>query len=362
MRLSTLPALVAYASSALAAPTIRGASPGFPTPNQQQLNDIEVQAGGRLSNAPPPPKLAPSTLTALQLIAFNELFEVAFFSSLLANITSGVSGYELDGQDDELPAIIKNILAQEELHALDAITTLEHFNAFAPSPCSYTFPTTNLTAALSLAETFTALVLGTLQDASQLLAANGDAGPVRDVASIIGQEGEQSGFYRSSLGRLPSAKPFLTTSVAPYAFSALQAFVVPGSCPFALSEIDIPIFPALQVAGGMDVAAEDQTLSFAVDLGSGAGNATASKYVGGSGEGLFVTYLTGQLLPISVPVQNVKWSGHEATFDAEFPFEENVMTGLTIAGLTVGGNFTGPDELPAKTLAAPGLIQVNVLF
>ena len=75
----------------------------------------------------------------------------------------------------------------------------------------YKFPTTDVLSAIALAETFTTLVLGTLQDASQLLAKNGDDGPVRAVASVIGQEGEQNGFYRTLLGLKPSQKPFLTT-------------------------------------------------------------------------------------------------------------------------------------------------------
>lgn len=238
---------------------------------------------------------------------------------------------------------------------------LKHFNAFAPAPCQYTFPTSNIRDALALAETFTALVLGTLQDASQLLAQNGDDGPVRAVASVIGQEGEQNGFFRILLSRKPSEKPFLTTSVAAYAWSALQGFVVPGSCPFPLSNIDIPIFTPLSVVSGdagANVDARDQTLTFSADL---TGVAAAAKYAGGNGNGLFLTYLTGQQLPVSEPVQNVQWKGDQVTFEAFFPFTANVMDGLSIAALTTSSNFTGPDDLPAATLAAPGLIQVNSL-
>lgn len=238
---------------------------------------------------------------------------------------------------------------------------LKHFNAFAPEPCQYTFPTTNIRDALALASTFTDLVLGTLQDASQLLAQNGDDGPVRAVASVIGQEGEQNGFFRILLSRKPSEKPFLTTSVAAYAWSALQGFVVPGSCPFPLSNIDIPIFTPLSVIsgnGGTNVDARDQTLTFSADL---TGVVDAAKYVGGNGDGLFVTYLTGQQLPVSEPLQNIQWKGSQITFEAFFPFTANVMDGFSIAALTTSNNFTAADDLPAATLAAPGLIQVNSL-
>lgn len=86
---------------------------GFPTPNSQQLLDIEKVAGGTLSNAPPPAKLAQSTLTAFQLIAFNELFEVAFFKSLIDNVTANTAGYELpsQGKKYELLGILESVLA-----------------------------------------------------------------------------------------------------------------------------------------------------------------------------------------------------------------------------------------------------------
>lgn len=235
---------------------------------------------------------------------------------------------------------------------------MNHFGAFAPQPCSYKFPVSDIGSAIALAETFTSLVLGTLQDASQLLATNGDAGPVRTVASVIGQEGEQNGWYRGLLGLKPSEKPFLTTSVAAFAFSALQQFV--DSCPFDIGEIDIPIFPPLGVlsgSAGADVEARDQTLAFEADL-SGIAE-SAQKYVGGDGSGLFVTYLTGQNLPVSEPVSNVSWDGKIIKFDAFFPFSANIMEGLSIAALTTAGNFSAADDLPGATLAAPGLIQVN---
>ncbi|KAG8169049.1 hypothetical protein KVR01_001798 [Diaporthe batatas] len=335
------------------------AGDGFPNPSPEQLTAIQQKAGGQLSNAPPPPKLAPGSLTAFQLIAFNENFEAAFFSSLAENITNDVAGFEVgdSNKKDELLSILETVKAQEELHAINAHNVLTKFGTFAPPPCSYKFPTSDLNSAITLAETFTALVLGTLQDASQLLATNGDAGPVRGVASVIGQEGEQNGWYRTFLGLKPSEKPFLTTSVAAFAFSALQGFV--DSCPFDVSQIDIPIFPPLSVisgSGGLDVEAKDQPLSFEADL---AGVEGAKKYVGGGGEGLFVTYLTGQNLPVSQPVTNVSWNGEAIKFEAQFPFVANIMDGLSVAALTTRADFSTPGDVVTATLAAPGLIQVN---
>lgn len=85
---------------------------GYPSPSASQLAAIEVIADGQLSNAPPPPKIASSSLTAFQLIAFNENFEVAFFSSLIDNITNEEHGYNLVGTSkDELLDILDTVKA-----------------------------------------------------------------------------------------------------------------------------------------------------------------------------------------------------------------------------------------------------------
>lgn len=87
-------------------------SDGFPDPNAAQLATIEGLADGQLSNQAPPATLAPSSLTAFQLIAFNENFEVAFFSSLLDNITADVPGYNLNPhQKSEVLTVLKTVKA-----------------------------------------------------------------------------------------------------------------------------------------------------------------------------------------------------------------------------------------------------------
>lgn len=85
----------------------------IPDPSATQLATIEQKADGQLSNAPPPPKLADSSLTAFQLIAFNENFEVAFFSSLIDNVTNNVPGYQIGTpeQGHELIAVLETIKA-----------------------------------------------------------------------------------------------------------------------------------------------------------------------------------------------------------------------------------------------------------
>ncbi|KAI0164621.1 sexual development protein [Xylariaceae sp. FL1272] len=327
---------------------------GFPTPNAQQLLAIEHQALGKLSNASPPPTLSQTGVTNFQLILFNENTEVAFFSELISNITNDVPGFDYVSEHRskaEIVEILKTVLAQEELHALTAKDILDSFGAFAPPPCTYKFPVSSLEDGITLAETLTAVVLGTLQDAEQGFAQNGDDGPVRAVSSVIGQEGEQNGFYRFFLDRKPSEKPFLTTNVGAFAYSALQEFVV--ECPFDLKQIPIPIFTPLNILS--KASPTDSYLSFSADLSSLPDYTEGSDY-----SKLFVTYFSGSLNPISEPIVNAVINDGALTFDALFPFTENQMFGLSIASLTNSSGFTNPDDVVASTLAAPGLIEVDV--
>jgi len=241
---------------------------------------------------------------------------------------------------------------------LAAVSTLQGAGVFAPSACQYQFPVSNLKDAVNLAETFTAVVLGALQGANVLFAKDGAPGLIQTVSSVIGQEGEQNGYYRVFLDKVPSESPFLTAVPAPFAWSALQMFVVPGSCPFPLSNINLPIFPPLMTNGGAVAAIEpqDQDLSFAAELSS---SDAAKQYVGGDGSNLYLTYTTGQQLPISVPLKNVQWSGNHISFSAEFPFSKNVMQGFSHAALTTKNSFESADAVVEAALAGPGVIQVN---
>jgi hypothetical protein len=257
----------------------------------------------------------------------------------------------------ELTIDIFLLLQQEELHAIGALAILKSNNAFAPSSCQYAAPVANFTDALNLAETFTAVVLGALQGATVNFAKESAFGAVQLIASVIGQEGEQGGAYRQFLGLIPSESPFLTYVPAAFAFSALQLFIVPGSCPYPLSNINLPIFPPLAVNGGPIAAIQpnDQTLSFQADL---SGSAAAAPYVGGNGSGLYVTFVTGQQQPLSVPAGNVKWSGSVVTFEATFPYTTLIAHGFSHASLTTSCNYASADAIVDSTLAAPAVIQV----
>jgi hypothetical protein len=82
-------------TTSTASPSPTPSADGFPNPNPDQLRNIEQMAHGTLFNASLPRNVSQDGLTNLQLLAFNELFEVAFFEELLFNLTNRVDGYDL---------------------------------------------------------------------------------------------------------------------------------------------------------------------------------------------------------------------------------------------------------------------------
>jgi hypothetical protein len=242
------------------------------------------------------------------------------------------------------------------------------------------FPTTNFEDAITLAATFTDVVLGTLQDVIEIFADNNDNAATRGIASVVGQEGEQEGFYRilQNKGLIPSELPFLTTSTRDFAFSALQSFIVPGSCP---NEQDL--LKGLKIFGVLTldtktVQKADQNLMFSFDIASlaqsnllptsfGSSQNSAQWFKGSSLDltkvdysTLSVVYINQQNVPIVEPLLNPKVSGTVVSFNAAFPFEEKLLNGLTIAAITVGsGPFANANAVANATLFGPALIEVN---
>ncbi|KAH8178030.1 ferritin-like domain-containing protein [Sarocladium implicatum] len=330
---------------------------GFPKPNTKQTLLIAEQAGGKLPAASLPSGLSKTSITTLQLIAFNELFEVAYFSSLLNNLTMNATGYN-PPEKKAIVEILETVRAQEQFHALAALSALNATDAFMPSSCKYAAPVDNFTAAISVIETVTDVVLGALQGAAYNFAIDNKARAlVPLIGSIIGNEGEQNGAYRLYLDRVPSSSPFLTAVPAQFAWSALQLFVVPGSCNYSLSKIDLPIFPPLMVNGGpiAVVQPKNQTLYLSANLS----DSEEGKKYSGKSEGLYATFVTGQQAPYSTNVTKVKWNKDVVNFEAEFPYDYLVAGGFSHVSLTTGNNFTNVSMVPNMTLAAPGVIQVN---
>jgi hypothetical protein len=187
-----------------------------------------------------------------------------------------------------------------------------------------------------------------------LFGEDGDNGLITGVASVIGQEGEQNGYYRSLQGKIPSALPFLTASAREFAFSALnQNFIVPNSCPNS-NLINLPIFSPLSVLTTADVAIETKKIQFQVD-------ATTVGWPSGNAAPLSLVYINQQNTPVVETIENVTVDGTTVTFEAAFQFQKGTFgNGLTIAALTkTSGPFTSADDVAAATLFGPGLIEVN---
>lgn len=94
MRFSIAAVAASAASLAAAAPFSFPLADGFPNLNSTALAEVYKLAGGTLPNGALPSNLTASATQTLQLIAANEIFEVAYFTELLSNVTNKVSGYD----------------------------------------------------------------------------------------------------------------------------------------------------------------------------------------------------------------------------------------------------------------------------
>lgn len=342
--------LLAFVGLAAAAPF--KLNNGFPNPSPSALAEIQKEAGGTLPNTPLPTSLKADAIQSLQVIAVNEIFETAYFSSLLHNVTNNVHGYtDFDGLSrDYVIKSLKQIRAQEELHAIGANAILASAGAKTIGSCNYMFPVTDFKSAITLAATFTDLVLGTLQNVNKGFALDGGQaaeGLVPLLDSIIAQEGEQDGAYRLIQRKVPSAAPFLTSSAGQFAFNAVdQLFIVPNSCSQSsnVSAIGIPAYKTLTLSTSSEkpCSTKDTTLTFK----------TSESDVNGK----HIAYISGQNKPVVVPVQSVNGK----TFKASFPFTKGFSKGLTVAALVnSAGPFSNAADVANATVAGPGLIEVD---
>lgn len=185
--------------------------------------------------------------------------------------------------------------------------------------------------------------MGTLQDLIFEFASNGDAGLARGVGGVIGNEGEQEGFYHYLQGQLPADLPFLTTSVRDFAFTAIQSFTVPGSCP-NFNTIPLKTFEPLAVL--TPPTAKTQNLQFQFETTST--------------QQWWVTYINQQNTPVTELLSVISHNGNVLTGQALFPYDEFEMNSLTIAAITdIPGPFANANAVAARTVFGPGLIVVD---
>jgi len=396
------------ASIASAAPFAFSNDPlnnGFPKASPDQINQIELLAHGSLptpakpaANAPPAKPVSSDTLTSLRFIAFNENFEAAFFTSLINNITSNQAGFTFKNgtAKQDLVNDLTAVLAQEELHAINANNALTANKQKTIDPCQYVFPTNNTEDAIALASKFTDIVLATLPDIQTGFATNNDSSLIRGVGAgkqhyfsvtttlrltsslVIGQEGEQNGFYREFIKKskkIPSALPFLTAGTRNFAFSALnQNFVVPGSCGDSLTEItndpNIHIFAPLVVeTDGGNLQPKNQNVKFSfLTTGVKTVNDLSPKWKGPNNDwsGLSLVYINQQNAPVVEKLASVNplvgSDGVTLEFEANFPFNGTTFgNGLTLAAVVPADtvDLSTVVAVSDATLAGPGLIEVN---
>lgn len=233
---------------------------------------------------------------------------------------------------------------------MDANTALAHFGYDEILPCEYKFPVATFEEAIVLASTFTNVVLGTLQDVIEIFAQNGDAPLTRHIASVIGQEGEQQGYYRLLQKLRPNELPFLTTSTRDFAFTAIQSFTVSGTCPNQ-NQIALQTFEPLTLLSTPSINSTTMRFSFVAPWGF---NETSFS----------VVYINQQNLPIveTIEVLSIIGSvvGDTVTIEALFPYEEYEMNGFTIAAVTNStGPFASADAVATATVYGPAFIQIN---
>jgi hypothetical protein len=233
---------------------------------------------------------------------------------------------------------------------------LKHFNQTPLAACEYNFPVSNFEEGITLAQTFTSVVLGTLQNVILNMGLHGDAPLTQGVAATIGNEAEQEALFRLLNHQIPNELPFLTNSVRDFAFNALnQNFIVPGSCP-NLDQIEvlksIHIMKPLTVVKSFDPAVGDEVVELSFPLSS---SDRPENYV--------AAYINQQNVPFTLPFTVLKTENGNIWVQAPFPFREHEMNGLTMLAIvpaSVASTLTSNQAVANSTLA--GLLTLCWFF
>lgn len=255
------------------------------------------------------------------------------------------------------------------MHAYNANDAVRHFTRGSHIfPCTYIFPTTTFASAIAFAQTFTDLYIGLLTNIQQRTARSLDPSSSHPIiyvlAQALGQEGQQSGWFRALQGKPPSAEPFLTSSTRDFAFSWLQRWVVPGSCP-SLEDIPLKRFPPLDVVvvvggGGGPTTTGPVTLRVPGEVDANAQS---------------VAFVNGALVPTVVPFEVTGRAAAAADYGmgmgtgttvvtteivAEFPFARNVMRGMTLAAVVWNGPvLVTAEDVADATVYGPAVMEVD---
>ncbi|KAF2096074.1 hypothetical protein NA57DRAFT_78846 [Rhizodiscina lignyota] len=363
--INTVAVALAASSLAAAAPAQKIVQlPGnFPNlADKASTASTEAGAFGQLSNiGGKPPKFSDDTITSIELVSLNEIIETFFFKNFLLQLDNSTflsTLHELDVSKEQLQAGIESILNVEKLHAINAETALTNAANNKPPivPCEFIFPVDDVKSAVVLANRFTDVVDGVLNDVVAKAIAAGDAGFVPGIVSASQDEAEQNGGFRTWLHERAQSQPFLTLGSRVFGYSLLQDFIKPGTCGANKDKINLQV---LQPLIADDPSAEDQDITFEFHVqdtrldnfnGPSGAQSFISKPKTTQCGNLFINYING-LSIISEPVKSCNFGAGDkpSTATAFFPQKENDIFGSVIAVLTAGTNFTSVDEVIAAT-------------
>ena len=216
--------------------------------------------------------------------------------------------------------------------------------------------------AVALITRITDLDMGILQYVVEGFAKGGHPKMASLISSIVGQEGEQTGWFRQSQGEIPSELPFLTVTSLSNAFSADQQYIVPGSCPNKKT-IPLRTFSPLHILTPPGPWTRNITVSFSGNQSSSGSSGSSSSSSGNSGNSsgnFWMTYSHQHKRPITVPLHMQQSSGGMMKGMALFPYDKHLLNGFTVADVTKGsGPFPDINAVAQSTVAGPGLIVVN---
>jgi hypothetical protein len=135
------------------------------------------------------------------------------------------------------------LIAEQETDHIQTISNVILANGATPiTGCNYTFPYTNVTSFVELANQITTVGIGAFIGGAEHLTDN--AVVSETAASILSVEGRHSAFLRGGLGASPFSSSFDTGLSPTWAYNLAQQYVV--GCPLNQT-LGLPILPRLNV-------------------------------------------------------------------------------------------------------------------
>jgi hypothetical protein len=334
----------------LHAPVSWPLSNGFPyiTNGSKAWEDLTVQAHGSISNAPSPPSIAPEDAEYLKVIYLQEMYEVWFMTQVLQNITNNATGFEITDPGTKTAATERLIGMQavEMWHALQAQSIVEAVTGATPQPCTYQSPVATFEEAMLLLVNITGVVMASLEDVAAKMAKNGDIALIKNMMAIESDESGQQGWLRTKFSPgilFGQDNPFMTASAIEYAYSFLKQHLI-VDCPAEL-DVNVQVYEPLNLVTPY-IAPVDQTLDFNIKADSV--------------EGLWVTYINQLNVPSVVKIVNATVENGVAWFQAEYPYTEQHLFGLSVIAVTnSSGPFVDANDVAAATVYAPALAYPN---